>query len=55
MAKRIKKAEEIKHVHDWYPIAVDYDHEFAFYECTDCTETLWRNVQQAYPAEALED
>jgi hypothetical protein len=47
----MKNKEDCKH--DWFPVAFDFDCEFAFYECGECGEHVWRNIHPAYPEEAL--
>ena len=54
MAKR-KKTEEELHVHEWFPIAIDYDSEYAFYECIGCTEHMWRNCHTTYDEDTIND
>lgn len=39
--------------HEWFPIAIDEELRFAFYECVHCTETLWRNTSPTYNEDSM--
>lgn len=49
----VKKQKKDEHTHNWFPVAIDYEHEFGFYECVGCTETMWRNLYQVVGEDAL--
>lgn len=53
MAKKKIKQETGIHTHEWFPVAIDEECAFAFFECVGCTEVLWRNTSPAYPADVI--
>ena len=42
MNKPTKKSCE----HNLFPVAIDFEDEFAFYECSACGDRFWRNVHR---------